>query len=245
MKITQHSKKKKHFFSFLSGFWSEERNLSVLLGLIVFDFFVLTSLPGLIGEKLILNLLNNLVFSLLLLFGVLALTRYKAIQSFFALIVALIVIVRWMRLITGLAWLAEWDIILSIISSSAFVVIILGHVFREGPVTAYRIQGAIAAYLLIAMVFALTLFLIEFLNPGSFQFPNPVRPLGNQSWKIFYYFSICNLTTLGYGDITPLHPLARNLVMIEAITGQMYPVILLAHLVSLHTHEHLSKKRNN
>ena len=119
MKITQHSEKKKHFFSFLSGFWSEERNLSVILGLIVFDFFVLTSLPGLIGEKLILKLLNNLVFSFLLLFGVLALTRHKSIQCFFALIVALIVIVRWMRLITGLTWLAEWDIILSIISSSA------------------------------------------------------------------------------------------------------------------------------
>jgi hypothetical protein len=245
MKITPPHDNKKGIFRYLLGFWSEERNLSVLLGLIVFDFFVLTSLPGLIGEKHILTLLNNLVFSLLLLFGVLALTRHKSIQSLFALIVALIVIVRWMRVITGLIWLAEWDIILSIISSTAFVMVILGHVFRDGPVTTYRIQGAIAAYLLIAMAFALSFFLIEFIKPGSFQFPHPVMPLTDQSWKIFYYFSICNLTTLGYGDITPLHPFARNVVMIEAVTGQMYPVILLAHLVSLHTHEHLSKKRHN
>jgi hypothetical protein len=245
MKIASHTDKKKNFFRHLTGFWSEDRNLSLLFGFILFDFFVLPSLTGLIGERLIIDLLNNLVFSLLLLFGVLALTRLKAIQLFFALIVALIIIVRWIRLITGLIWLAEWDIILSIISSIAFVTVILSHVFREGPVSAYRIQGAIAAYIMIAMVFALGFFLIEFLIPGSFQFPNPVRPLNNQSWKIFYYFSICNLTTLGYGDITPLHPLARSLVMIEAITGQMYPVILLAHLVSLHTHERLTKKHNN
>jgi len=245
MKAASHPHHEKTFFRYLSGFWSEDRNLSVLLVLIIFDFFVLTSLPGLIEEKLILNLLNNLVFSLLLLFGVLALIRHKAIQGLFAFIVALIVIVRWVRVITGIFWLVEWDFILSIISSIVFVAIILGHVFKEGPITIYRIQGALAAYLLIAMTFALSFFLIEFSNPGSFQFPNPITHLNDQSWKIFYYFSICNLTTLGYGDITPVIPIARNLVMVEAITGQMYPVILLAHLVSLHTHERLSKKRSN
>jgi hypothetical protein len=56
---------------------------------------------------------------------------------------------------------------------------------------------------------------------------------------------VCNLTTWGCGDITPLNPVAWNVVMIEAITGRMYPVILLARLVSLHTHEHLTKNRNH
>lgn len=154
----QHHEKK--FFRYLSGFWSEDRNLSVLLVLIIFDFFVLTSLPGLIEEKLILNLLNNLIFSLMLLFGVLALIWHKAIQGLFAFIVSLIVIVRWVRVITGIFWLVEWDFILSIISSIVFVAIILGHVFKEGPITIYRIQGALAAYLLIAMTFALSFFLI-------------------------------------------------------------------------------------
>jgi hypothetical protein len=63
MKIASHPHYQPHheknFFRYLSGFWSEDRNLSVLLGLIIFDFFALTSLPGLIEEKLILNLLNN------------------------------------------------------------------------------------------------------------------------------------------------------------------------------------------
>ena len=42
------------------------------------------------------------------------------------------------------------------------------------------------------------------------------------------------LTTVGFGDITAVHPVARSLVMLEALIGQLYPVIMLARLVSLH-----------
>ena len=78
--------------------------------------------------------------------------------------------------------------------------------------------------------------------PGSFQHQSQTMHLDDQSWKIFYYFSITTLTTLGYGDITPMQLIARNLVMLEALTGQLYPAILLARLVSLHTQTRHSKK---
>ncbi|HUB63281.1 MAG TPA: potassium channel family protein, partial [Methylocella sp.] len=41
------------------------------------------------------------------------------------------------------------------------------------------------------------------------------------------------LTTVGYGDITPVHPIARSLCNLEAIIGQLYPATLLARLVTL------------
>jgi hypothetical protein len=47
------------------------------------------------------------------------------------------------------------------------------------------------------------------------------------------YFSFVTLTTTGYGDIVPVHPLARSLCNVEAIIGQLYPATLLARLVSL------------
>jgi hypothetical protein len=47
------------------------------------------------------------------------------------------------------------------------------------------------------------------------------------------YYSFVTLTTVGYGDITPLHPTARSLAMAEALIGQLYPAILIARLVSL------------
>jgi hypothetical protein len=50
------------------------------------------------------------------------------------------------------------------------------------------------------------------------------------------YFSFVTLTTMGYGDITPIHPIARSLAITEALTGQLYIAILLARLVSLELH---------
>jgi Ion channel len=232
----------KRVFRHVSGFWSEERNLSVLLGLIVFNLFVLPSLTWLPGGGRGLQLLNYLAFVLLLLTGVISLTTHKGVQLTFSAIAVLIVLVRSGRLIFWYAWLIGWDIFLTLISFVAFAVVVLGHVFKEGPMTGRRIQGAVAAYLLLAMAFSLAYLLIEFLSPSSFQLHGRALQLDEESWKIFNYFSICTLTTLGYGDITPIQPLARNLVIIEALVGQLYPAILLARLVSLHTQTPRPKK---
>ena len=45
------------------------------------------------------------------------------------------------------------------------------------------------------------------------------------------YFSYITLTTLGYGDVTPVHPLARWLAQVEAVFGELYIAILIATLV--------------
>ena len=51
-------------------------------------------------------------------------------------------------------------------------------------------------------------------------------------WR-FFYLSMITLSSLGLSDITPVHPFARSLVMLEALLGQMYTTVLLARLVSL------------
>jgi hypothetical protein len=58
------------------------------------------------------------------------------------------------------------------------------------------------------------------------------------------YFSVVTLTTTGYGDITPVHPVARTLAMLEALVGQLYPAIVLAWLVSLAIMHRKEKPRN-
>jgi hypothetical protein len=49
----------------------------------------------------------------------------------------------------------------------------------------------------------------------------------------FGYFSFVTLTSVGYGDIVPVHPYARSLANVETIIGQLYPATLLARLVTL------------
>jgi ion channel len=56
-------------------------------------------------------------------------------------------------------------------------------------------------------------------------------PIGESNLSHLVYFSFATLTTQGYGY--PVHPVARSLAMAEALTGQLYPAILVARLVSL------------
>jgi hypothetical protein len=104
-------------------------------------------------------------------------------------------------------------------------------VFRAGRVTYHRIIGAILLYLLIAVAFA-TLFL--FVGLSDRDAIKGITFDDDQSLaSALFYLSFVTLTSTGYGDIIPVHPLARSLCNIESIIGQLYPATLLARLVTL------------
>jgi hypothetical protein len=110
-------------------------------------------------------------------------------------------------------------------------------VFAEGRVTIHRIQGAIVLYLNFAILFTAAFRMVLELSPGAFRgIPdNPNAYLGNQPDLLatMLYFSFTTLTSTGYGDIVPVHPMARSLANMEAIIGQLYPATLLARVVTL------------
>ena len=109
--------------------------------------------------------------------------------------------------------------------------IVARAVFGQGRVTYHRIVGAVLLYLLIAVGFA-TLFMFVGLSvPDAFKgisFKDDAA-LASE----LFYLSFVTLTSTGYGDIVPVHPLARSLCNIEAVIGQLYPATLLARLVTL------------
>lgn len=47
------------------------------------------------------------------------------------------------------------------------------------------------------------------------------------------FFSFTTLTTTGYGNLIPVTGLGRALAMLEALTGQLYLVTVVARLVAL------------
>jgi hypothetical protein len=111
-------------------------------------------------------------------------------------------------------------------------------VFRRGRVTYHRIIGAILLYLLIAVAFGALFGLVGLSIPGAFKGitfeDNPA--LANS----LSYLSFVTLTSTGYGDLVPVHPIARSLSNIESIIGQLYPATLLARLVTLEMRQHQS-----
>jgi hypothetical protein len=120
-----------------------------------------------------------------------------------------------------------------LIAGLTLAIVVASAVFAPGKVSFHRIVGAILLYLDIGLIFVALFCLVALLDPSAFTglpllSDNLLAIAGN-----LIYFSFATLTSVGYGDIVPLHPFARSLANIEAIIGQLYPATLLARLVTL------------
>ena len=104
-------------------------------------------------------------------------------------------------------------------------------VFAPGRVSYHRIVGAVLLYLLIALTFVALYLFVGRLIPKAFS--GIVFEDDAALSSSIIYFSFVTLTTVGYGDILPIHPVARSLCNLESIFGQLYPATLLARLVTL------------
>jgi hypothetical protein len=98
-------------------------------------------------------------------------------------------------------------------------------------VTHHRIQGAVALYLQLALLFAYAYLLLAVHVADAFRPPIVLGRSGDPSTLL--HFSFVTLTSTGYGDIVPVYPIARSLADLEAMVGQFYVATLLARLVTL------------
>jgi uncharacterized membrane protein len=111
--------------------------------------------------------------------------------------------------------------------------IVARAVFGRGRVSYHRIIGAVFLYLLIALAFSSLFIFVGLSIPDAFsgiKFEDTPALTST-----LFYFSFVTLTSTGYGDLYPVHPIARSLCNLETILGQLYPATLLARLVSLET----------
>lgn len=210
----------------LTRFWAEDKGLSLFSALLLVVVFVLPPLlpPG-SGRSLI----GDVFYALLLVSGVLALSeRGLAVRLLMpaAVVTIAVDLGSWLLPVP-----AAWVQATGLLSLLLLLVVVLGQTLRSGPVTFHRIQGAVAAYLLLGIIWAYAYGLVSLVGPGSFS--GPVDPAdGPRAW---FYFSFVTLTTVGYGDVLPVHPAARSLATLEAVTGTLYLAILIARLVSMAT----------
>jgi hypothetical protein len=104
-------------------------------------------------------------------------------------------------------------------------------IFAPGRVTYHRVVGAVLLYLTVAIIFAAFFTFLGTLDPKAFVGLSVED--GPKLATRLIYFSFTTLTTTGYGDLAPVHPIARSLCNLEAIFGQLYPATLVARLVTL------------
>ena len=112
--------------------------------------------------------------------------------------------------------------------------LIVKSLFNSRSLTFDSIYGAVCGYLFLGHAWAMSYTLIEGVRPGSFHIHPSLRAAGESPQSdVLTYYSFVTLTTVGYGDVTPVSPLARTFAWIEAITGQFYLAIIVAGLVSI------------
>jgi voltage-gated potassium channel len=150
----------------------------------------------------------------------------------------------------ALMWLgahrAEWAALGAHVCIAAFlvfvIVAILRYIFSRLEIEPDTIAGSIVVFLLMALAWAFAYRAVEVIDPGSFSLNNRSAPLAPGDFR---YFSLITITTVGYGDIAPVGPIARAFAMLEAVIGQMYLVILVSWLVGMYVSRRSSEPRQD
>jgi hypothetical protein len=109
--------------------------------------------------------------------------------------------------------------------------LLLMYTFAPGSINMHRVAGGVGGYLLLGLAFAQLHRLVAMQWDGAYLVLGAAATLEQMHWRL-NYFSFVVLTTLGFGDITPAHAVAKSLATLQAMVGVLYPVLLLGWLVS-------------
>lgn len=226
------------------GWWSPSvitpaRLLSTrFTGLTIVLMIVLLSVSA-INEKGLRDLVVGLGFSVLLLFAIRTVGRRLRILTL-ALAVPTF-IGHWTLQLSNSLMLRATGFLLTSLFLAFLTMVILMAVLRDASITADTIVGAVCAYFLLGVTWGTAYALVALVSPGAFsvspalataaQWSAPSLPIT----PLMQYFSFITLSTVGFGDISPLSGGARTLTALEGITGQLYLAVLIARLVGMHT----------
>ncbi len=212
-------------------FWNHERSLKALLIYMSISLFVWIPLAD-YADQWWSFIISEVLFNLIILAGVFSVfTRWKKQLVF----ISIAILTSLLRILSFLISL-EWAYLLSYVFAILFLLhlanMVLQHIFKEGPVNFYRIQGSIIVFMIIGIVYAWLYTLLETLYPGSFTVTE-VSQSYKDMFAHFLYFSFSTMTTLGFGDMIPTRSLAKSLVIFQGMIGLLYPVVMIARLVSM------------
>lgn len=212
-----------------TDFWTQDRSLTALLLYLVLNIFVLLPFSS---EGVWELVVSDVAFTLILISGVFAVSPRHSIKVVMVISAIGAFALRWLVLVQPTLPLRIADLASTVFFLILLALIVMRQVFKEGHITPYRIMGAVAVYLLIGLAFADAYQLIFLIRENAFAFSTGLAER-EVFFSRFLYFSFVTLTTLGYGDITPLHPAAKSLVMLQGIVGMLFPAIMITRLVGM------------
>lgn len=225
-------------YRFLNHLWDKESGLSGMLVLLFIMHFILIPVFGSYSSFMV---IINIFWMLFLVAGIVSLSKSKKETFLFVIFPIMFVVFNWITVFENSPFVLFADIFFTVATFVLLIVLVLKKVFEPGPITEYRVIGSIVVYMILANLWSVIYLFIYEQIPGAFQITLPAFE-SNTLQANFLYFSYITITTTGFGEIVPLHPIARSLVQIEAIIGVLYPVILIGRLVS-DANENSAKKK--
>ncbi len=211
-------------------FWAKDQSLTILLFTLIVTVFFIYPLAE--YSKPLLNA-AFIFLALNFITGIYAITKNKT-HRYLGILFTIILMAAGIFSIserTGNGRIIE--LILLIIFFSLLALIILIRVFADGRVNVHRVQGAIVVYILFGLIFGFIYMLIAIVLPDSFIINERLYTEQHHYEFKYLYYSFITLCTIGYGDITPVSQIAQSIAMLEAITGILFPAVLIARLLSL------------
>jgi len=206
--------------------WLRNSGMSALLLVLVFCIFVL---PVIMGPGTVWRVGSDFMVTLILVSGVAAVSEHRRLAILLIMLSAVAIIARWSEWILPAAAMPIFRDVVTLIALVTLAGSVAINVFASGHALGDRIFGAVLLYLLLGIMCAFGYAMVDMLVPHAFA-GQANAGTGITNW---FYFSFVTLTTVGYGDITPVANAARSLATLEALAGQLYPAIIIARLVSL------------
>ena len=216
---------------------SERDERPARFAILLFSLLVLAGTSG-FATTANAEVLGNIAASAVLLAGLASMYKNRILLVVGVVLLVPALAARWAFFWHDASSQAPVSILFSLLFTAFNASALFLYIQRRGSPTNDTVYGGICVYVLVGYCFALVFMLLEILSPGSFFYAHaaPVGIVQIESQLI--YFSFSTLTTVGFGDITPLTPPAKAFAMIEAVVGPMFVAVFLARLVGVRTSSH-------
>ena len=112
-------------------------------------------------------------------------------------------------------------------------------IIRSQRVTGDVLAGALATYIMAGLAFAVVYGVLTNLRPDAFL----TGTAGPASFPDLVYFSFVTLLTIGFGDVTPVTPVARAVVLVEGLFGVVFTTVVMASLVAAYLQQRERESR--
>ena len=184
----------------------------------------------------------ELLYSIVLLSGALAIAKTRRLEVIGVLAAVAGLVATWLSYAFDTSTtVAVVSYAFNVVFLSFVAVVILLDVVKHEQITMDKVLGAVCVYVLMGIIWGMVYAIIQLGSvDAAFHMAENISASVPSKDRIqmmdsqLMYFSFITLTTVGFGDIVPVHSVARALSCVEAVIGQVYLAVLVAYLVARH-----------